>query len=786
MRWPVARSAIWRAAEHWGRGEALSRQEDRPRIGAATAGAGRYAHAAAAARRSNSLMHHVGLLGVASVTAGLLTAALALPAVGALGVLANTADRSFSSLPTYLAEPPLAQRSVLRAADGSDIATLAGAEDRVDVPLQNVPAVLQKSIVAVEDNRFYQHQGVDLPGLLRAITKDAAAGGYAQGASTITQQLVKNTLLETASNSNADPAARMQAQQEATGKSLARKIREARYAIALEKRLTKAQILERYLNIAYFGEGVYGVAAAARHYFGIPVQKVSLSQAALLAGLINNPAGFDPVQHPRAAQARRNEVLDAVRKYGFLPAAQVQAARRQPMIVHPAHRAVDPCAVSRAPFFCAYVLRQLLADPQLGATQAERDRRIFEGGLDIATTWSASAQKAVDDNIHAALPNTIAPVSGVVVMQPGTGQVLAIGQNRAYGTGPAQTTQVFPMIRGEQVGSSFKAFTLAAALEAGLPLTTSFYSPVCYIPPFAITGKDPGARCPGGISNAGDSESGTFNMVDATWQSVNTYYTQLELKVGIPQVAKMAKLLGIHSPGLDTVGAHDLSVTLGAVPGDLSILDMATGYATLAAHGRECQPMTVTSITSKNAPVPFTGPGACQQVIAPATADTVTSVLQGVLNQPLGTAQGKALDRPSAGKTGTLDNYKGAWFIGYVPQYVTAIGLWNPAAPNNTLLPLCATGIGCFTNHLYGGDIPASLWRNIMTSLVAGQPVQNFTFPEQVSPFSVAGPAAPTGTPPPATAGPNQPGIPQPNAAGGTAPTRPSASPVHRRGTNGH
>lgn len=715
-------------------------------------------------------MHQVGLLAALSLIAGLLVAGLALPVVGGIGVAAKATNDALVALPTALDEPPLAQHSLLRAADGSVIATLAGAEDRVIVPLSQIPNDMQASIVAIEDNRFYEHSGVDIRGLLRAVRTNADTGGFSQGASTITQQYVKLVLLEQAGKNKIN-------QQAATEKSISRKLREARYAIALEKKLTKAQILERYLNIAYFGEGVYGVGTAAQHYFQVPVNKLTLAQAALLAGLVNNPSGFDPVAHPKAATDRRNLVLDALDRYGFLPHARIAAARTQPLGVHPVQKATDPCAVSRAPFFCASVLRQLLADPKLGPTAADRRHAVYEGGLSITTTWDPRIQAAVNDTLKAALPNDIAPVAGVIVMEPGTGKVLAIGQNRTYGVGKGQTTEVYPTIRAEQVGSTFKAITLAAALDAGLPLDTTFNSPACFIPPFPINGKAAGGSCPLGISNAGDSESGLFNMVNGTWNSVNTYFVQLELQVGIPKVAQMAQRLGIHNDNLNKVGPHDLSTTLGAPAGTaLSVLDMATAYATLAAHGRECQPMTVSSITTlKGEPVDFTQAEPCQQVVDPSIADTVTSILQGVLNQPLATAFGKGLDRPAAGKTGTLDNSKGAWFVGYVPQYVTAIGLWNPKAPNNTLVPICANGIGCFSQHLYGGDIPAPLWHDMMTKILQGVPVVDFARPQQanIAPPPPPTPPATPSTPPPATPGGPTTGPPLPPGATGTPPATP-------------
>lgn len=698
--------------------------------------------------RAQTVLHQAGLLTVLSVVAGLLMVGLALPVVGGFGIAAKAANTALSALPTSLDEPPLAQQSVLRAADGSVLATLAGAEDRVVVPLADVPAVMQKSIVAIEDNRFYEHRGVDVRGLLRAVRTNAGSGDFSQGASTITQQYVKNVLLEQAGRNK-------QEQHAATEKSISRKLREARYAIALEKKLTKAQILERYLNIAYFGEGVYGVATAAQHYFQVPVSQLSLAQAALLAGLVNNPSGFDPVAHPQAATDRRNLVLDALDRYGFLPHAQTEAAQQQPLGVHPAQRATDACAVSSAPFFCRYAIDELLSDPKLGPDLKSRQQALFEGGLDISTTLNPKVQRAVDAGIRANVGFGITPLESVVTVEPGTGKVLAVGQNRNYGDGAGQTKFIYADKHSYDTGSTFKAVTLATALEQGLPLTTSFESPACLpLPGTSYVGHGT-QHCPDGPANAGDSESGTFNLVTGTWQSVNTFYVQLERKVGVLAVRDMARRLGDAAPGLDRLGSSNLSLTLGTA-GGTSTLDLATMYATLAAHGRECDPRVIDHITAQDGhQVDVTQRAPCRQQLDPSIADEATSILQGVLDEPAATANGKGIGRPAAGKTGTVDNYNGAWFVGYVPQYVTAVGLFNPTKPNTTVLPITSLRTGhYFADHLYGGDIPADTWQSIMTQATQGDPVLDFARPQQgdVSappPAPPASPAPPTPPPPP-------------------------------------
>ena len=679
--------------------------------------------------RPGSVLHRVALLALLSVVGGLLVAGIALPVIGGLGIGAKAASNALSKLPSFLDNPPLAQHSVLRASDGSVIATLSGAEDRVVVPLTDIPGDMQAAIIAIEDSRFYEHHGVDIRSVLRALRANSNSGDFSQGASTITQQYVKNVLIENAGSKEARKAA--------TEKSISRKLREARLAIALERRLTKSQILEGYLNIAYFGEGVYGVGTAAEHYFGIPARQLTLAQAALLAGLVNDPADFDPVAHPAASRARRDTVLHRIDQLHYWRHDQVLAAFKTPVVVHPTKLFLDPCQESRVPFFCTYVRATLLDDPALGATRLERANALFEGGLNIYTTLDPRVQRAVDKGIAAMFRDDIRQSANVIVMQPGTGQVLALGENRKYGPSktPGQSTDVFAagdhhFGHYEQPGSTFKAITLTAAIEAGVPLQTTFFAPACYYSPIytGFGSRKSGGRCPGGFANAGDSESGNFNLATGTWYSVNTFFIQLEQRVGLSRVAAMAQRLGVTAPELDNPSRYGGALTIGGV--DVSEFDMATVYTTLAAHGRACPPSVVTRITTlKGEPVSFTPPAACQQVVSPGVADTVTSILQGVLTQPGATGGAAAIGRPAAGKTGTVDSYPGAWFIGYVPQFTMAIALFDPKAPSERVSPVCTVAGRCYYDQIYGGDLPAQLWHNIMSVIVDGVPVQQFAIP---------------------------------------------------------
>jgi membrane peptidoglycan carboxypeptidase len=380
----------------------------------------------------------------------------------------------------------------------------------------------------------------------------------------------------------------------------------------------------------------------------------------------------------------------------------------------------DPCLTSTAPFYCDWVRTQLRKDPALGSTQAIRDQRLLEGGLTIRTTLDPAVQAAAQN----ALNETVEPSNSVTVaeaiVQPGTGNVLAMAVNKPYGTGPGETAIPVLTTAALQPGSSFKVFTLTAALSQGLPLSTSFYAPACYVSPIYHIGSDSGrnplAGCSNGFSNADPAEAAT----QATWNSVNTYYIQLEEKVGVQNVADMAVRLGIPAQRLSTVGANSGSLTIGAYV--VSPLDMATAYATLAAHGLRCDPRGAVSATTPDGKaVTLTKPPACQQVIPASVADEVTSVLEGVITNGTGYPNASLDGRPAAGKTGTTDGYHSAWFVGYTPQLAAAVEAGNIQAPvANPLVNVYAGGR--YYAEVFGGDIPALAWGRTLNAALANQP----------------------------------------------------------------
>jgi membrane peptidoglycan carboxypeptidase len=695
---------------------------------------------------------------VLSAISGLLVAVLAVPVIGSIGIAAKGSADFFDNLPTQLVVPPLPQRSVILDRYGHPIATLHGPEDRVSVSFTDIAPQMRNAIVGIEDRRFYQHHGVDYKGLIRAALTNQENGSVTQGGSTLTQQYVKNVLLEEATT----PAEK----KAATDRSVQRKLREARYALALERKLSKDQILTNYLNIANFGDGAYGVETAAEHYFGIHAKQLNVVQAATLAGIVNAPTEYDPKLHPQASLKRRNVVIDSMVTSKYLTKVQAKYAKTFPLgIVKTPPAAADACtAAGTAAYFCDYVRSTLLNDPKFGATSADRSRRLFEGGLTIKTSFDPQVQEAAQQAVDTIVPTGGRIATADVVMKPGTGEVLAMAINRTYG----DTTDHLPVFNEDpktgkiteskdqvhtkfnyatadafQAGSTFKLFTLAAALEKGLSTATTFNSPACiYLANFPYGNPlNPGANCvsdtpsviapPGvGYSNAGDSEACTCNMINATSGSVNTYFVQLEKKVGVPAVRDMAIKLGVQSPSMVGPNALVGSLTLGSR--EVSPLDMATAYATVAAQGLRCYPKPVLSMSVGGKPVAYTGPPKCQQVLSQGIANTITSMLEGVITGGTASANGP-IGRPAAGKTGTTDQHYDAWFDGYIPQLAAAV--WVGDGRNPTLYPMEYAGYvapgqtvstipdgtvvgGVPQSPVFGGDLPTKVWAATMRQAV--------------------------------------------------------------------
>ena len=668
---------------------------------------------------------------LASVVCGLVLAGVAFPFVGGLGVAAKAAADEFLVLPAELKTTPLAQRSRVLAADGSLIAVLYR-ENRVIAPLEDIPEMARKAVIATEDARFYAHNGVDYKGTARAAIENFRADQVTQGGSTLTQQYVKNALLQAASTKAGQQAARED--------TVERKLKEVRYALAIEQELSKDEILERYLNIAYYGNGVYGMGTAAAFYFAKPVGDLTLEEGALLAGMVQRPGRFDPVKalaDPVFMERlidRRNIVLRRMEAVGFISEQQLATSTAVVPVfnIQPVQSGCENPRVA-APFFCEHVRNVLERTPvgaALGATLQERQDRLLAGGLTIRTTLDPAVQRAVQTAADQQVPreDPFQAATAINSVEPGTGNIKAMAVNRYYSEqdlpGHSKVNLATGGSSGMQAGSTFKPFILTAALQQGIPLGLEIYSPNRYTSDVFEGYDDKGDLVPYSLSNAGDSETGggTYDLRTGTWQSVNTFYVQLEERTGLEQPAALAEAMGLKwfqngtpSAPLQRVPSFVLGVN------EVSPLAVAGAYATFPAHGRFCPPKAVVEVLdAAGQPLELTQEP-CRQVIEPEIADTVTSVLQGVIER--GTARGADIGRPAAGKTGSTNGSKAAWFAGYTPELATTVWVGKPLPVEMKQVTIN----GRYYRQVYGGTLPARIWQQGVGTALAGLPPSQFT-----------------------------------------------------------
>jgi membrane peptidoglycan carboxypeptidase len=671
-----------------------------------------------------------------STLCGILVAGLALPVVATLGLGAKNAADEFMELPTELDVTPLATRSRVLASDGSLLASFY-AVDRIATRPELVPSAMKKAVIAIEDSRFYEHHGIDVKGTLRAAVTNAKSGQVTQGGSTLTQQYVKNVLIE---NATGDPEAQKAAREE----SADRKLREARLAVALEKKMTKDEILHGYLEIAYFGNGVYGIGSAASFYFKKPVQKLSVIESAELAGMVQNPNAFNPASTDpdvrRAVLDRRNTVLGRMLDLGFLSQAQHDAAVKAPLPRVKTQKVPRDCDAAgvTAPFFCDYVLKELTqtdVGAALGGSVGERFDVLFRGGLTIKTSLDPVVQKdaqtALDERLPRTDPSGAAAATNVV--QPGTGLIRAMAVNRTYGrnkkTGQENVNLAIGGTLGVQPGSTFKIFTLAAALQEGIPVGTKIPSPDVYTSKVFKNGPFE----PYKPKNSGDGHGGTFDLRSGMEHSVNTFFIQLAERLAEPS-GRLEKPFALA----ESLGVAQKTSILGTKPLDrfpsgvlgastVSPLAMAGAYAAFDAHGKFCPPRAVVSITRGGAQLTVPA-NECRQVVDPGVADTVTDIMRGVITKGTAARNG-SIGRPAAGKTGTTNESRAAWFIGYTPQLTTAVWVGLPNA-NGEPQPMRRVTInGRYYPQMYGGDLPTQIWAQTMRTAHEdlGLPVEQFS-----------------------------------------------------------
>lgn len=628
--------------------------------------------------------------------------------------------------------PPI-QSTYLYDRNGTLLAQIHGPVDRTIIPLADIPKRTQDAVIAVEDHGFYSHPGIDPIAILRAAWTDLVKRQVVQGASTITEQLVKQQYAGSYVKQKDGSVSYI-----APARTITEKIREALLAVKLEKTLSKEQILARYLNTIYFGHGAYGVQAAAQTYWSEDAKDLTTLQSATLAGLITAPSLFDPVLHPNDAKSRRDYALDQMVQYGYLDAAKAAQLKQKPVTTAPASDVLH--APVNSEYFVDYTKRYMIR--RLGGAE------VFGGGLRVTTSLDLSLQKAAEAAIKSRLPQPTDPQAALVAIDPRNGQILAMVGGRNFrrsqvnlATGQGGT--------GRQAGSSFKPFTLAAAMKAGYSLNAYWQGPS------SITIPNPECftnGAPWTLSNASDSEAGTFTLQRATWFSVNTVFAQVAAQVGPQNVADMAHAMGIRSP-LKPV----CSITLGTQA--VTPLEMTNAYATLADRGIRHWADPLVQMTNRQGKVIGNVASTGARVLDQNNADLVTYALQGVISYGTGTAA--SIGRPAAGKTGTAQSYVDAWFCGYTPQLATCVWMGYPKGE----IPMTSVeGV----SPVFGGTIPAEIWHDFMAVAVAGQPVEGFPTPSFEG--HTIGPLVPVSLP---TTSPT----PKPSSSPSTSPS-PGPSPT--------
>lgn len=621
-------------------------------------------------------------------------------------ICASCAD-SRRTIPTVL--PGTGVKTQIFAADGTLITEISPDQNRESVKLAEIPAIVQNAVISIEDERFWEHAGVDPKAIARAIGANSSSGATSQGGSTITQQFVKIALLS-------------------SEKTLERKIEEASLALQIERTYSKEFILEQYLNTIFLGNRSYGVQVASKSYFGHPVQQITLPEAALLAAVIQSPSSLNPYEHPERALPRRNVVLTKMAELGYITDAQRDEAINTPIQLTQTTTVDAPVQRYAAPHFIEEVKRFIRSDPAFGETADDRENLLANGGLKITTTVDLAMQAQAEQTVTEAFPRQRLPVTAngkspdaaLVSIDPRNGYVKAmVGGYDYFDTDVA--THSYAQVNlavggGRQTGSTFKAIALAAALSNGIKMTDTFSAPG------SLTLNIPGY---GSWSVSGEP-LGRASLTTCTIDSANTCFANLEAdkRVGPQRVTDYATKMGIDTSydpktgyGFKTVPAEVLGAN------NNTVLDMTSAYGTFANRGIHVSPTLVTKVVGPSGEILYQHVPLQTKVLEAAQADSITSALEGVLTK--GTASGNGIDRPSAGKTGTTQDETDAWFVGYTPDLVTgmwagyATPIYDRQSPRGRLRKVGRTG----------GRLVAPVWSTYMKKALSNTPPTPFGGP---------------------------------------------------------
>ena len=659
------------------------------------------------------------LLAFLSVSAlmGVVGAGMLVPVAGPTALVAKSAPSVFNELPGDLQTVAPAEESQLLDSSGAVIAHFYD-KQRIVVPSANISDVMKKAIIAIEDKRFYEHNGVDATGIARALVTNLGDSGR-QGASTITQQYVRNSLAERGYlEGDADQVSA------ATEQTTERKLREIKYAMALEKTQSKDEILTGYLNIAPFGPITYGVEAASQRYFSKSASELDYLEAALLAGLVQSPVQYDPLTHPEAAQERRDTVLATMLEQGVITQEEYDKgiATSVDSMLHPTVSS-EGCsgAESSKAYFCDYVLAQFLEDPTFGATRVERERLLKTQGITIRTTMDPAMQDAAYSSLTNTIP--VGDASGLndalVSLDPRSGRVLSMAQNTTYGIEAGETMSNYSADGNFQVGSTFKVFTLLQWFKEGHSAYETVGSANTFYPNGAFKCDGRSITTEGYQVNDLAGKTGTMNVVRATGQSVNQAFVNMASRVDFCAIFDTAYNMGITEDG--EVPSPFPANILGSVSS--SPLQMASVFGAIANSGQQCTPQSIESVTDRDENVLKEFAADCKEVISPDVANKTAALLTASAGQYY-TSTRLGDGRPFAAKSGTTDGHANTWLTGFTPSVVTSA--WVGHGANSSQEVGAVTINGKYYGEIYGETfVGQNIWAPYMTQVLAGTPVEN-------------------------------------------------------------
>jgi membrane peptidoglycan carboxypeptidase len=658
------------------------------------------------------------LLAISTLFLGLILFIGGFPTLAIASQTIKEANAAADTLPLNLQTLPLPESTRILASDGTPIADLYQ-QNRVEVSIDQISKPMQDAIISIEDARFFDHNGIDLRGTLRAYVTNQISGGVVQGGSTLTQQYVKNTLVLSAKTPEEATAAKE--------KTISRKLREMRYALALERINTKEEILAGYLNIAYFGAGAHGVEAAAKRYFSKSAQDLTVIEAATIAGIVQQPTGFDPIRNPARNENRRNQVLDRMVSNGFLDGNEAEKLKKISVKTYLNPTPIrNGCTGSISPYFCDYVVQIIRNDPSFGESQEDRDTFLRESGATITTTLDLKAQEAAQLAVDKYIPrdDPSQKAAAISMVNSKTGEVIAMAQNRTWGTdGLGNTTYNYNVdaqhggTAGMQAGSTFKVFTLLSALEQGYgPGTVLDSNTPKTFSNFTACEEGAPAFEPYTVNNS--TRSGIFDMNQGLAYSVNTYFVGLEELTGLCRPAEIAEKLGVRT-GKGQPLERVPSFTLGTAP--VTPLMMASAVSVFANHGTHCPTKVISQIVTRDQEEIPLSKVVCSSVVDPGTADTAALMLTNVID---GSIEGRtgarmSLGREAGGKTGTTNDSAAVWFVGFTPDISAAVWVGDPRGGYKYPMKNITIN-GKKYKQVFGSSLPGPIWKEAMLGALDG------------------------------------------------------------------